>query len=236
MTVTGAEAHHAVTVNRTRVGDSLTIGNGRGLLLWGLVRDVMPEHLNLQVREVSMVDLPEPRIVLVQALAKGNRDELAVQAATELGADRIVPWAAERSIARWDGVAAGKGRQRWQRVVREATKQSIRSWLPEVASLATLPTLTALAVRNDSHRMLVLDPSATQTLAAAVDTASRSAASTGPREFVVVVGPEGGISARERDELESAGAVAVRLGPSVLRTSTAGPAAIAALSVLLGRW
>jgi len=220
----GDEARHAVTVARVRTGERLAIGDGRGRIVRGSVTATEPRRLELEVDEVHVEEAPVPRITLVQALAKGDRDELAVQAATELGVDRIVPWSAARSVSRWEGPKADKGRARWASIVREAVKQSIRARLPEVDPVATTGQL---ASRFEGERMLLLEPSATTSL--------RGIRPDG-RDLVLVVGPEGGIDPGELERLEDAGAERVRLGSSVLRTSTAGPAAIAVLSATLGRW
>ncbi|ROQ41200.1 16S rRNA (uracil1498-N3)-methyltransferase [Frondihabitans sp. PhB188] len=223
--VTGPEARHAVTVSRVRVGETLRVGNGRGLVVEGEVLEASGDRLVLEAAEVGHVPAPDRRLVLAQALAKGDRDELAVQAATELGVDEIVPWAAARSISKWEGPKVAKGLARWSAIVREATKQSVRAWQPRVGDVATTRQLES---RAGTARVLVLDPTATEALS--------SVALPDVGDVVVVVGPEGGITPHEVDGLVAAGAVAVRLGDSVLRTSTAGPAAIAVLSVRLGRW
>ena len=227
--LTGSEARHAVTVSRVRVGEALTLGNGRGLVVRGEVIEAAPERLVLLATRVVRHEAPTTRLVLAQALAKGDRDELAVQAATELGVDEIVPWAAARSISRWEGPKVAKGLTRWSSIVREATKQSIRPWAPEVSGLATTRQLAERASRD---LVLVLEPSAEQALTA-VDLTAGGAV---PDRVVVVVGPEGGVSPAELQQLAEAGARAVRLGDAVLRTSTAGPAALSVLSVRLGRW
>lgn len=224
----GPEAKHAVSVSRLRVGETTSIGNGRGLIATGSVVRSEPGELEIRVDSVVVHPESRPALVLVQALAKGDRDELAIQAATELGVDRIVPWGAERSISRWQGDKASKGRARWQLIVREAAKQSIRSRIPEVAEVVDAKGLTALV---DRRTVLVLEPTALLTLSE-LDPAVFGAS----EELVLIVGPEGGISPAERERLEAAGAVEVRIGAGVLRTSTAGPAAIAAINVLLGRW
>jgi 16S rRNA (uracil1498-N3)-methyltransferase len=162
--------------------------------------------------------------VLVQALAKGDRDELAVQAACELGVDEVLPWQAARSISRWEGPKAVKGRERWATIVREAAKQAHRPWVPTVGEVLTTAQLIGRAA---GARMLVLDPTAPAKL---------SAIEPDGRDMLLVVGPEGGIAPEELIRFEEAGAERVRLGETVLRTSTAGPAAIAVLSAALGRW
>jgi 16S rRNA (uracil1498-N3)-methyltransferase len=223
-TVAGAEARHAVTVSRLAEGETVRVGKGAGLVAMGTVTAVAPTEFSFTVEVVQRIEPPTPAIWLAQALAKGDRDELAIQAATELGADGVIPWSAARSVSRWEGSKIAKGQQRWAAVVREATKQSTRAWLPEVAPLVTTRQLAALA---DTSQLLVLDPLAERSL---VDV------TVGVRDIVLVVGPEGGISPAELEQLGAAGATGVRLGSGILRTSTAGPAAIAVLSAKLGRW
>ncbi|GAA1756612.1 16S rRNA (uracil(1498)-N(3))-methyltransferase [Agromyces humatus] len=222
--LSGDEARHAVTVSRVRPGERVSIGDGRGVLVRGTVTETGPKRLAIEADEVFVDERPSPHITLVQALAKGDRDELAVQAATELGVDAIVPWAAARSVSRWEGPKAEKGRQRWAAIVREAVKQSMRAWLPRVGPLATTAELPD---RLAGVRMLLLEP-----------TAATALTDLGPdgRDLALVVGPEGGIAPAELERLIAAGAESVRLGASVLRTSTAGPAAIAVLNARLGRW
>jgi 16S rRNA (uracil1498-N3)-methyltransferase len=221
----GDEARHAVTVARVRVGESISIGNGRGLIATGDVVATGPRELELRVGTVAEVEQTGPALVLVQALAKGDRDERAVQAATELGVDRLVPWAAERSVSRWTGTKLARGVERWESIAREATKQSIRAWLPSVSALASTAELCRHA---GVERMLVLDPTAENRLT--------DIHLAGTERISVVVGPEGGISPGELELLETAGAARVRLGPTILRTSSAGPAALAVLNARLGRW
>jgi len=225
--LTGPDARHAVTVSRVRPTERLRLGDGAGLVVEGEVVEASPQEVSLRVEHVERAPEPRPRIVLVQALAKGDRDELAIQAATELGVDAIVPWQAARSISRWDAAKAEKGRGRWATIVREASKQAIRPWVPEVAPLATTAAIAGLAA---SATVLVLDPLAEHPLTALGATAF------GDPDVVLVVGPEGGVAPEELVALTAAGARGVRLGDTVLRTSTAGPAAIAVLSGMLGRW
>jgi len=222
--LTGAEAKHASVVRRVRVGETVTIGDGRGVWLEGAAEDVSASQVSVRITERRVQDGPETRMVLVQALAKGDRDEMAVQAACELGVDEIVPWQAARSVSRWEGPKAAKGRERWASIVREAAKQAHRAWVPEVAPVHST---AQLAERAAHARLLVLDPW--------TETPLTSIRPDG-RDLVLVVGPEGGIAPEELERLEAAGAERVRLGDTVLRTSTAGPAAIAVLSANLGRW
>lgn len=227
VTLHGAEAHHAAAVRRVRVGETVTVGDGAGVWLEGECESVSPREVVIRV--LSRVDTPAPivRVELVQALAKGDRDELAIQAATELGIDEITPWQAARSVSRWDGVKREKGVARWRQIAREAGKQAHRRWLP----IVNAPVTTAeLCQRAGQARMLVLEPRAQERFTQWRPDPSDT------RPVVLVVGPEGGIDQAELAALESAGATLVRLGEQVLRTSTAGPAALAVLSDRLGRW
>lgn len=222
----GAEAHHAAAVRRVRVGEDVTVGDGRGVWLTGGIESVAPQQVVIRVAARDDVPAPERRVVLVQALAKGDRDELAVQAATELGVDEIVPWQSARSVSRWDDAKARKGRARWAGIVREAAKQAHRAWVPEVAPLESTADVAA---RAEASVVLVLEPGAATALTTVELTAD-------DRDIVLVVGPEGGIAPDELDRFVARGAVPVRLGDTVLRTSTAGPAALAIVSAAIGRW
>lgn len=223
----GAEGRHAVTVARVRVGETLRIADGRGTVVTGSVTALGKDTLTLDVATVEQQEAQRPTLTLVQALAKGGRDEMAVQAATEIGVDAVVPWAAARSISRWDGPKVEKGRARWAAIAQEAAKQAVRARVPDIAA----PVTTAQLAAGTSERtaLLVLDPTAALRLSA-----------WEPRpdldDIALVVGPEGGIDGSELDRLDAAGAVRVRLGDTVLRTSTAGPAALAVLQTRLGRW
>ncbi len=232
VTLDGPEGRHAVTVARVRVGERLRIADGRGTVVRGAVVAVDKDSLELAVEAVEVEPAPRPSLTLVQALAKGGRDEMAVQAATEIGVDRVVPWSAARSVARWDGAKVEKGRARWAAIAQEAAKQAIRSRVPVVVPPVTTAQLAggAGAAGEEARRTLVLlDPTATTRLATWDPPADTD-------EIALVVGPEGGIDPSELDRLTAAGAVRVRLGDSVLRTSTAGPAALAVLLARLGRW
>ena len=224
VTVTGTEARHAVTVGRLRVGESTRVGNGRGLVVTGAVTAAEPTAFTLVVETVREHEPPRPQVWLAQALAKNDRDELAIQMATELGVDGVLPWAAGRSIVKWEGAKVRKHLDRWRSILHEASKQSMRAFVPRLGDLTTTKALAALAADYDT---LVLDPAAHERLADV---------RPGVRDILIVVGPEGGIAPSELAALEAAGASRRRLGATVLRTSTAGPAAIAALAPRLGRW
>ena len=222
--VTGSEARHAVTVGRLRVGERMSVGDGHGLIAGGVVTRVTDESFEVAVESTRFEEAPRPAIWLAQALAKNDRDELAIQAATELGVDGVIPWAAGRSIVKWEGAKVRKHEDRWASILREASKQSVRHRVPELRPLAST---AALARLGDEFQLVVLETSSDLRLSALPGTG---------RDLLVIVGPEGGIAPAELARLTAAGASVVSLGTNILRTSTAGPAAIAVLGVALGRW
>lgn len=221
--VEGPEAHHAVAVRRLAVGEDLVLTDGAGLLATGPVTEAGKARLAVVVRSLTTVPRPQPEVVVVQALPKGDRGELAVELLTEVGVARVVPWAAERSVAVWRGERAARSLAKWQATAREAAKQARRAWLPEVAPLASTEEVCALLARAPLG--LVLHEEATEPLPEEV-----------PDGVVVVVGPEGGLTVDELTRMTASGARPVRLGREVLRTSTAGVAAVAALLARTGRW
>ncbi|MCU1588712.1 MAG: hypothetical protein JWN31_2205 [Frankiales bacterium] len=215
----GAEGRHAATVRRMRVGETLELVDGRGTRCTCTVAAVTKDSLSCDVVDRAHEPAPTPRVTLVQALAKGGRGELAVELATEVGVDQIIPWAASRSIAK---APAGQPIERWESTAREAAKQSRRSWLPVVGTPQTTAEVASLP-----GSLLVLHEEAAASLSTLV---------LPDGDLVLVVGPEGGLSPDELDAFTDAGASVVRLGGSVLRTSTAGAVAVALVSSRTGRW
>ncbi len=232
----GAEARHAVTVKRLAVGEAVDIADGAGKRLTGTVTAAAPGELSVVCQDVADEPRPGIRLVLVQALAKGDRDELAAETATELGIDAVIPWQAERSIVRWKAERAAKAHAKWQSVVTAAAKQARRAWIPEVRAAVDGPGLQAAVAAADLAVILHEDAvrPLRQVLESWLDTSASGDA--GPREVLLIVGPEGGISPREVTRLCDAGAVTALLGHHVLRSSTAGPAATVLASDILGRW
>ena len=232
LTLSGAEARHAVSVSRLRMGESVLLGKGRGLIAKVEATAVERDSVALVVRDFERFAPATSRVTLVQALTKGDRDERAIEAATELGIDDVVPWAASRCVSIWNGSKAERGVERWGTIVREASKQSIRAFLPEVHDYMTTEQLLKSIA---DQLVLVLDPTgAIATEAAWVQLVAE--ARTEGRNIAIIVGPEGGITPAELDRFESAGAVRVSLGSRILRSSTAGPAFLAAINGALGRW
>jgi 16S rRNA (uracil1498-N3)-methyltransferase len=224
----GPEGRHAAAVRRLEPGEPLVVADGKGGAA-ACVVDAMEGKtaLSLTVSRRWQEPEPAPRVVLAQALVKGDRGELAVELATECGVDAIVPWQASRCVAKWDdGPRGEKALARWRNTAREAAKQSRRTWVPEVAPPVTTPGLASLVA--GAACAVVLDSGATAGLATLPLPAEG--------DVMIIVGPEGGISDRESETLVAAGAQVARLGPTVLRASTAGAAAITVLGVLTRRW
>jgi 16S rRNA (uracil1498-N3)-methyltransferase len=222
--VEGDEAHHAVVVRRTRVGEEVVLVDGRGTAATCTVSATTKSTLTATVSAVTVTPVPTPHVTVVQAIPKGDRAELAVEVLTEIGVDRIVPWAAARSVGVWRGERAAKSLAKWRATARESGKQSRRSWLPEVTEMATTAEVASMVGAADLA--VVLHEAATIPLA--------TLSLDGVDSILVVVGPEGGITEEELAVL--GGAHVVRLGESVLRTSTAGLAAVAALLSRTSRW
>jgi 16S rRNA (uracil1498-N3)-methyltransferase len=223
VTLEGPEAHHAVAVRRLAVGEAVLLTDGAGRMASCEVTATGKARLEVVVRSVRSEPAPSPEIVVVQALPKGERGELAVELLTEVGVARIVPWAAARSVAVWRGDRAAKSLAKWQATAREAAKQARRAWFPEVSPLVS--TADVVALLAGAPLALVLHEEATAPLPAEL-----------AEQVVLVVGPEGGLAPEELSAFEAAGAHTVRLGAEVLRTSTAGVAAVSALLSRTPRW
>ncbi|MDO5065806.1 MAG: 16S rRNA (uracil(1498)-N(3))-methyltransferase [Propionibacteriaceae bacterium] len=221
--LTGDEARHAVAVKRTEPGESILISDGAGRAVRGRVVLAEKQRLVIEVTEVLAQPPRGHRLVVVQALAKGERAERAVEIMTELGADEIIAWQASRSIVRWQGERGEKSLARWAATAREATKQSRRLRVPELGFATTKEVAARIAAADGA---LILHEEATCWL--------REAELPARGEVLLVVGPEGGISPEELEVFEAAGGRPTLISDGVLRTSTAGAAALAQLAVLLG--
>jgi 16S rRNA (uracil1498-N3)-methyltransferase len=225
----GPEGRHAAAVKRLRAGEAVLLADGRGGLAHATVAAAGHDTVELTIGDRTVLAPPAPRVLLAQALVKGDRGELAVEMATEAGVDGILPWRASRCVARWDdGPRGDKALARWRSTVREAAKQARRPWLPVVEEPVTTEAL--------AHRVagaagaLVLHEGATARLAELAGDLPAAG------DLLLVVGPEGGVSDAEIEALTAAGARPVRLGHEVLRASTAAAVALGALGVLTGRW
>jgi 16S rRNA (uracil1498-N3)-methyltransferase len=222
----GQEGRHASTVRRLTPGERADITDGVGAVAECVVTAVRPGELELAVLARRTEPRPEPQVAVLQAIPKGDRGELAVELLTEVGADIIVPWAADRCVAVWRGDRAAKSRARWNSAAEQAAKQCRRAWFPEVTDQADLAAAARRAAA--AALALVLDPDASESVSTVQLPVSG--------EIVLIVGPEGGISPEETEALRAAGAVPVRLGPTVMRTSSAGAVAAGVLLSRSSRW
>jgi 16S rRNA (uracil1498-N3)-methyltransferase len=228
--VEGDEGFHAATVRRIRRGEELVLGDGAGGLARCVVEQAGRDGLQARVLDRWQVPPVQPAVTVVQALPKAERSELAIELATEAGADALVAWQAARCVARWDGARADKGLRRWRAVARAAAQQSRRAHIPSVDGVLSTAALTERIgdVLATGGMVLALHESAAGQLTNLVLAQAKS--------VMLVVGPEGGIAPDELATMTGAGAMAVRLSPTVLRTSTAAAVALGALGVLTPRW
>jgi 16S rRNA (uracil1498-N3)-methyltransferase len=207
-------------------GEAIAVSDGAGLKIRGTVSKVSKDTLDMSVESVESLAAPAVQLHLVQALAKGDRDELAIQACTELGVYGVIPWQSDRSVSIWKDEKKAKGQTRWQTIVTEAAKQSLRALAPKVEAVLNSQELVSRLAAFDA--VLVLNPEAKTSISQVSIPSSGSVA--------IVVGPEGGISDSELEAFGSAGFSLVRMGAGVLRTSTAGMAAVSFLQAKLGDW
>jgi 16S rRNA (uracil1498-N3)-methyltransferase len=226
--LSGSEGRHAATVRRLRPGERADVIDGDGMIAECVVAAARPGLLELTVLRRHLDPPPQPRICVVQAIPKGDRAEQAVEMMTEVGVDVIVPWAAERCVAVWRPAVgrSQRGLDRWRSTAREAAKQSRRARIPDVTEPAE--TADVLARAATAAAAIVLEPGARTGLGSVPLPAAG--------EIILIVGPEGGVSPAESAAFAAAGAAAARLGPTVLRASTAGAAAAAVLLSRCGRW
>jgi 16S rRNA (uracil1498-N3)-methyltransferase len=229
--IDGDEGFHAASVRRIRTGEHLDLSDGAGAMAHCVVEEVGKRTLSARLLDRRTVVPAGPPVTVVQALPKSDRSELAIELATEAGADGFVAWQASRCVARWEEPARiDKGLRRWRAVARAAARQSRRAHIPSVSGVVSTGEL-AERIRDTASTgavALALHESALVGLAK-VPVAEASS-------LILIVGPEGGIADDEFAALTDAGAHAVRLGPAVLRTSTAAAVALGALGVLTPRW
>lgn len=225
--LTGDEGFHAATVQRIAVGDSVLLADGEGRLAHGNVREINgKDEVLVEVVAITIAPPPQPRVVVVQALPKGDRGELAVDMLTEVGVDMIIPWAASRCVAQWKGEKEEKGVQKWRTAAREAAKQSRRPRTPQISSLATTKDVVRL-ISETQHAWVLHEDGDIRLSGISVPLQG---------DLLLIVGPEGGVSPEELEQFAEAGAQVVRLGPTVLRTSTAGTVAAGIVMSRTTRW
>ncbi|MFW0110420.1 16S rRNA (uracil(1498)-N(3))-methyltransferase [Rothia sp. P13129] len=230
--VQGVEGHHAKVVKRLEIGEAIDLADGRGIRAHAEVASYLDDGLEVRVDTIVREEL-STEIILVQALAKQDRDILAIETATELGIGGVIPWSADRSIVRWKKERAAKAHAKWSNTVRAAAKQARRSWVPQIENLVSSRELAKYLTEEIAQGALaiILHEQGTLSLTQYLNDSENL-----PQRIYLVVGPEGGISAQELEAFENAGATVCLLGEHVLRSSTAGSAALCVINTLSKAW
>lgn len=236
LVISGPEGRHGAAALRLRPGEGVLVGDGAGVVADCEVISASGSDVEVEVRRRAEHEAPRPLVTIVQGLPKSERSDLAVDLATEAGADEIIPWQADRCISRWTGGKgkAGKGRQKWQNAARAAAKQARRAFEPPIGELVDTTSLTVMVAdwTNAGSAVIVLHEAESRPFTDLVGEASAA----GIERIVLVVGPEGGVAEHEIESLCKAGAKPALLGPEVLRTSTAAAVALGAIGALTPRW
>ncbi|WEV47512.1 16S rRNA (uracil(1498)-N(3))-methyltransferase [Bifidobacterium sp. ESL0690] len=237
ITLPPAIKRHAMGAMRLQNGDKLQLSDGRGLRIDAEVADT--QNGLVKVSEFTTEEQPVTRLALIQALAKTGHDEQAIDMATQIGVDEVVPWQASRSISKWK---AGRTDRKWDQTLVAATEQSRRAWKPTLDDCVSSKQVVAICRRACVHHelVIVLHQDATSTwggIEQKVAALEQRCLDDGkPRRIYVVVGPEGGISDDEVEQFTDAGAEVCVLGRNIMRASTAGPVALTLLARALGRF
>ena len=231
-TLGGAEGRHAASVRRIGAGEWVDVVDGAGARATCEVSGSDKSSLSLVVRKLA-------EVILVQALAKGGRDEAAVEICTEIGVDGVIPWASQRAIVQWKGPKAEKGRAKWEGVARAAAKQSRRAYVPVVEDVKDSCELASwvASLTGEAGVAFVCHEEATDSLGAALARIQESSEDGAlPARIALIVGPEGGIGSEETAQLVDAGGRTIGLGDNVLRSSTAGAVALTLIRAAAGKY
>ena len=226
-----ASSAHAIRSQRLTPSDPVLISDGAGTLAEGTIETADSQRTGIRVETVAVHAPPAVRINLVQALAKGDRDLLAAEMATEIGVDAVTPWQAQRSIVRIRPERLVKTRAKWHAKLHSAAQQARRAFIPELGQLLEATTIAQLHAQEQGAHVVVLHEDGQETLQGAVDTMPETV-----RVIHLVVGPEGGVSPDELAAVQAVGGSIVKIGTNVMRASTAGPVAIALLNQMFNRW
>lgn len=225
-----AASGHAIRSQRLVANDQVLISDGLGTLAEGTLEDASPQRTTIRVQKVTVSQRPEVQVNLVQALAKGDRDLLAAEMATEVGVDRVTPWQARRSIVRLRPERATKTLAKWEAKLKAAAQQARRAYVPTLGQPLFAEEIASLHSPQDGHYVIVLHEDGRENLFDIAESLH------GINTLHLVVGPEGGVSPEELNSVLTAGGSAVKIGSNVMRASTAGPIAVALLNQLFNRW
>ena len=223
--IEGDEAHHVGTAARIKIGERVLVTNGQGRNAEVEILDINKRNIGARIIDVQDVPRTRTQLLVVQALTKGDRARETIELLTEGGADVIIPWSASRSIGQWKDEKDALSK--WKTWTREATKQSRRSWIPEVREIHNTKEIKELI--EDSDTSFVFHESSAVPI-------SKAVSGKAPKHVVLIIGPEGGVSEDEISLLTSAGAQSVSMGKPVFRAAHAGVAALAAIQTAYGIW
>lgn len=230
VTLDVAASAHAIRSQRLGTNDAVAVSDGAGTFAAGHIESPDPKQAGIRLQTVTVEKKPEVHINLVQALAKADRDLLAVEMATELGVDSVTPWQALRSIVRLRPDRQSKMLDKWTAKLQSAAQQARRAYIPDLKQPIVAKQVADLHDPQQGHSVLVLHEEGDHNIADIAE--SMQAVHT----IHLVVGPEGGVSPEELQAVYAAGGTAVKIGSNVMRASTAGPVAIALLNQLMNRW
>ena len=223
--ITGDEARHAISAVRVKVNEMIALTDGHGARATAEVLVVDRKSLHLRIIDRKFHEPSAIKLSVLQALTKGDRARETIELLTEAGVDQIFPWAAARSIGHWKD--SHDSRSKWQTWAREATKQSRRSWIPDVATLQSQESITERFA--DFDLVLLFHESAGEKLSSVLKEKK-------VQSVLLIIGPEGGITEDEINHFLAAGALSVSMGEPIFRSAHAGAAALAAVQTSLGIW
>lgn len=221
--ILGEEAHHASSVMRVTAGDEVIVTDGRGNSAQVRILSISKKSLECEILSKEITEPSPIKLTVLQALTKSDRARETIELLTEAGVDEIVPWSAQRSIGQWKDDAGEK----WKIWAREATKQSRRSWIPEIASHHNTSEAIELAKKNSS--VLIFHEGSSEKLSSFLKGKSVD-------QLLIIIGPEGGLTDEEVEGFVKVGGKIIGIGKAVFRSAHAGAAALAAVQTALGIW
>lgn len=231
VTLDAEQSHHAVRVRRFTAGRKIDLVDGKGLRAAGKIVSADASECRVLIEKIVTETYRGPDISLIQARATDRRDEAGVEAAIQLGVARVIPWLAERSVAKWKP----NTRERWQAIADSAAQVARTSLWPEVLDPVDTGQLCAyIKAGGGQERTLVCHENASETITAVLT--GWAASKEPPARVNVIIGPEGGITDEELTQFAAVGASQVLLTPTVLRVSVASAAALSVIGAYLGRW
>lgn len=227
--LTSDQVRYLTTVLRKKQGDLLRIFDGKGWEYDAIIRRLTTEGIDLEITDRYAEPVAEIHITLCQALPKGDKLDGIIRHATELGAERIIPFFAERSVPHPEPGRFPRKRQRWQKIAIDASRQCGRSDIPEIGEIMTFESMMR-SVPENGLRLIPWEAERTTQLR----TVLQNAAKSNTKEFIVVIGPEGGFTAEEIEQAGQKGFLSVSLGKRVLRVETASLALLSILQYEIG--